>query len=114
MRKKTRNGILDRAIEHLYDNAISAVQMNGRKGDWFRTTVAIKEGCLLSPTFFIIFLNRFLSDALGEDDEKVSIDGRNITNLRFADNIDALAEEEQDQDALYERLDKRAKGIKWR
>ena len=36
-----------------------------------------------------------MADALEEHDGKVSIGGRNITNLRFADDIDALAEEEQ-------------------
>ena len=39
-------------------------------------------------------------------DGKVSIGGRNITNLRFADDIDALAEEEQELEALVESLDK--------
>ena len=34
-----------------------------------------------------------MSDALKEHDGKVSIDGRNITNRQFADDIDALAEE---------------------
>ena len=36
-----------------------------------------------------------MSDALEEHDGKVSIGGRTIINLRFADDIDALAEEEQ-------------------
>ena len=45
-------------------------------------------------------------DALEEHDGKVSIGGRNITNLRFADDIDALAEEEQELEALIESLDK--------
>ena len=35
-----------------------------------------------------------MSDALEEHDGKVSIGGRNITNLRFADGIDAIAKEE--------------------
>ena len=35
-----------------------------------------------------------MCDALEEHDEKFSIGGRNITNLRFADDADALAEEE--------------------
>ena len=47
-----------------------------------------------------------MSDALEEHDGKVSIGGRNITNLRFADDIDALAEEEQELEALVESLDK--------
>ena len=46
-----------------------------------------------------------MSDALEEHDGKVSISSRNITNLRFADDIDALAEEEQELEALVESLD---------
>ena len=47
-----------------------------------------------------------MSDALEEHDEKVSIGGRKITNLRFTDDIDALAEKDQELDALLESLDK--------
>ena len=47
-----------------------------------------------------------MSDALEEHDGKVSISGRNITNLRFTDDIDALAEEQQELEALVESLDK--------
>ena len=46
-----------------------------------------------------------MSDALEEHDGKVSI-GVRITNLRFADDIDALAEEKQELEALVESLDK--------
>ena len=53
-----------------------------------------------------IFLERILPDALEEHDGKVSISDRNITNLRFADYIDALAEVEKEVEALVERLDK--------
>ena len=60
----------------------------------------------MSPTFFNIFLERIMSNALEEHDGKVSIGGRNITNLRFADDTDALAEEEQELEALVESLDK--------
>ena len=80
--------------------------MNGSIGEWFRTTVGVRQGCLLSPTLFNIFLERIMSDALEEHDGKVSIGGRNITNLRFADDIDALAGEEQELEALVESLDK--------
>ena len=47
-----------------------------------------------------------MSDALEKHDGKVSIGGRNITNLRFADDIDALTEEEQELEALIEGFDK--------
>ena len=47
-----------------------------------------------------------MPDVLEEHDQKVSIGGRKSTNLRFADDIDALAEEEQELIALAEILDK--------
>ena len=87
MRKYNISANLVRTIEQLYDKATSADQMNGSIGEWFRTTVGVRQGCLLSPTLFNIFLERIMSDALEEHDGKVSIGGRNITNLRFADDI---------------------------
>ena len=58
-------------------------------------------------TLFHIFLSLgVMSDALEEHGGKVSIGGRNITNLRFADDMDALAEEEQELEALVESLDR--------
>ena len=108
MRKYNINANLVRTIEQLYDKATSAVQMNSSIGKWFRTTVGVRQGCLrdLSPTLFNIFLGRIMSDALEEHDGKVSIGGRNITNLRFADDIDALAEVEQELEVVVESLDK--------
>ena len=47
-----------------------------------------------------------MSNALEEHDGKVSIGGRNIANLRLADHIDALAEDEQELETLVESLSK--------
>ena len=106
MRKYNISANLVCIIEQLYDKATSAAQMHCSIGEWFRTTVGVRQGCLLSPTLFNIFLKRIMSDALEEHDGKVSIGGRSITNLRFADDIHALAEEEQELEALVESLDK--------
>ena len=101
MRKYNISANLVHTIEELYDKATSAVQMNGSIGEWFRTTVGVRQACLLSP-----ILERIMSDALEKHDGKVSIGGRNISHLRFANDIDALAEEEQELEALVESLDK--------
>ena len=53
-----------------------------------------------------MFLERIMPDGLEEHDEKVSIGGRNITWLRFADGIGALAGEEEELEDLVESLDK--------
>ena len=47
-----------------------------------------------------------MTNALEDHEGTVSIGGRTITNLRFADDIDGLAGEEEDLVKLVERLDK--------
>ena len=79
---------------------------NSSIGDWFRTRVGVLQGCLLSPTLFNIFLGKIMTDALEDHEGTVSIGSRTITNLRFADDIDGLAGEEEELANLVERLDK--------
>ena len=47
-----------------------------------------------------------MSDALEEHDGKVSISSRNMINLQFVKDIDAVAEEKQEQEFLVEGLNK--------
>ena len=104
MRLYNINTNLINAIQNFHDKATSAVCFNGSTGGWFRTTVGVRQGCLLSLTLFNIFLGRTLADAL-EDQSTVSIGGRTISNLRFADDIDGLAGSELELASLVERLD---------
>ena len=85
-----------RVIKHLYDKATNAVLFNGSIGDWFRTTVGVRQGCLLSSTLFNIFLEKIKTDALEDHQGTVSIRGRTITDLRFAEDIDGPAGEEEE------------------
>ena len=55
MKKYNISTYLIRVIKNLYNKATSAVLFNGSIGDWFRTTVGVRQGCLLSPTLFNIF-----------------------------------------------------------
>ena len=100
------NDNLTMLIRSLYDRATSAVFFSNNIGEWFRTTVGVRQGCLLSPTLFNIFLERIMSDALEDHEGTISINGRRITNLRFADDIDGLAGSEEELANLVERLDK--------
>ena len=74
--------------KNLYDKAISAVLFNGSIRELFRTTVGVRQGCLLSPTLFNIFLKGIMTDAIEDHEDTRSTEGRTITNLRFADDID--------------------------
>ena len=89
----------------LYNKVTSAVLFNSSIGDWFQTTVGVQQGCLLSPTLFNIFLERIITDALEDLEGTVSIGGRTVTNLCFADDIDGLAGEEEELAKLVKCLD---------
>ena len=104
MKKYTSTNLI-RVIKNLYDKATSAVLFNSSIWDWFRTIVGVRQGCLLSPILFNIFLERVMTDALEDHEGTVSIGSRTITNLRFADDIDGLAGEEELAN-LVELLDK--------
>ena len=57
-------GNLIRTIECLYDKATSAVYHDNNIGEWFRTTIGVCQGYLLSPTLFSIFIARIMANAL--------------------------------------------------
>ena len=105
MKKYNISSSLISLIENLYTEATSAVFLNGEIGDWFRTSVGVRQGCLLSPTLFNIFLERIMTDALSDHTSSVTIGGRPISNLRFADDIDGIAGSEDELIYLINRLD---------
>ena len=96
MKKYIISTNLIQIIKNLYNKAASAVLFNGSIGDWFRTTVGV----------FNIFLERIMTDALEDHEDTVIIGGGTISDLRFADDIDGLAGEEEELANLVERLDK--------
>ena len=63
------------------------------------------QGYLLSSTLFNIFLERIICEALDDHEGSVSIEGRLITNFRFADDIVVNAEEEEEDGVLVDGLD---------
>ena len=108
MRKYNINASIIRAIENLCDKARRAVLFNGSTGECPRTTVGVWQECLLSPTFFNIFLERIMHEAWDDHEGSVSIGGRLITNFRFADDIVINAEEEEEAGVPTDCLDRTA------
>ena len=105
MRLYNINDNLIRTIECLYNKASSTVYHDNNLGEWFQTTIGVCQGCLLSPNVFNIFLERIMANALEDHEGTFSIVGRTITNLRFADDIDGLAGQEQELVKLVNHLE---------
>ena len=64
--------------------------MNSQLGEFFKTTVGVRQECLLSPILFNLFVERIMQETLNDHHTSVSIDGRSICNQRFADDIDIM------------------------
>ena len=72
MRLYNINANLIQFIGNLSNKAISAVYLSGGIGDWFRTTVGVRQGCLLSPNLFNTSQERIMTDALEEKEQSAS------------------------------------------
>ena len=98
MKKYNISANLIPVIKNHYDKAASAILFKSSVGDWFRTTVGVRQVCLLSPSRFnnFFFLERIMTDALEDHEGTVSIGVRTFANLRFSDDIAGLAREEEE------------------
>ena len=89
-----------RILESLYGGTVSAVRTKSGLSEWFETTVGVKQGCILSPMLFNVFLEAIMSRAITEDEtgEELGamIGGTVVSNLRFADDISNTNESQAD------------------
>ena len=64
--------------------------------DWFQIGKGVCQGCVLSPSLFNLYAEYILRNAgLEEAQFGIKTAGRNINNLRYADNITLMAESEE-------------------
>ena len=61
-------------------------QLGYGKTDWFQIGKGVRQGCILSPCLFKYYAEYIMQNAgLGEAQAGIKIAGRNINNLRYAD-----------------------------
>ena len=82
---------LHNLIANLYNRAVSTVKCNGHVGEWFRTTVGSRQGCILLPDLFNIHIENIMSLALGKTiGVGVLVSSHLFNSLQFADDIALL------------------------
>ena len=65
--------------------------------DWFQIGKGVCQGCILSPCLFNLYAEYIMRNAeLEETQAGIKIAGRNISNLRYADDTTLLAESEEE------------------
>jgi hypothetical protein len=91
-------------VQTLYSKAETAVRVNGELTEWFKMGIGVRQGCLLSPVLFNIFLEYIMAKVLEGTEAGISIAGRLLNNLRFADDIDLLTATEDQLQELVTKL----------
>ena len=64
---------------------------NNKILEWFQTNVGVRQGCILSPSLFNLFLETMMTNSLEDLDGTVTVGGKQINSLRSTDDIDHVA-----------------------
>ena len=65
--------------------------------DWFQNGTGVCQGCILSPCLFNLYAEYIVRNAgLDEAQAGIKVAGRNINNLRYADDTTLMAENEEE------------------
>ena len=88
-------------LRNLYVSQEATVRTLYGITDWFRIEKGVRQGCLLSSYLFNFYAEYIMSKAgLVEAQAGIKIAGRNINNLRYADDITLMAESEEELKSL--------------
>ena len=93
-----------RALEQLYAKSTSKVRVGAKFSEKFPCSVGVRQGCVLSPSLFNVFLEEIVSTTVEELAGGVCVQGLLVNNLRFADDIALITDESNELKLLTNRL----------
>ena len=83
-------------LRNLYAGQEATVKTGPRTTDWFQIGKGVRQGCILSPCLFNLYAEYIMSNAgLEETQAGIKIAGRNINNVRYADDTTLMAESKE-------------------
>ena len=83
-------------LRNLYAGQEATVRTGHGTTDWFQIGKRVLQGCILSPCLFNLYAEHIMRNAeLEEAQAGIQIAGRNINNLRYADDTTLMAESEE-------------------
>ena len=83
-------------LRNLYAGQEATVRTGHGTADWFQIRKGVRQACILSPCLFNFFAEYIMWNAeLDEAQVGIKIAGRNINNLRYADDTTFMAESEE-------------------
>ena len=88
-------------LKNLYERQEAIVRTGHGTTDWFQIGKGVRQGCILSPCLFNLYAEYIMRNAgLEETQAGIKIAGRNINNLRYADDTTLMAESEEELKSL--------------
>ena len=88
-------------LRNLYAGQEATVRTGHGTRDWFQIGKGVCQGCILSPCLFNLYAEYIMRNAgLEEAQARIKIAGRNINNLRYADDTTLMAESEEELKSL--------------
>ena len=88
-------------LRNLYSGQKARVRTRHETMDWFQIGKGVGQGCILSPCIFNLYAEYIMRNAgLDEAQTGIKIAGRNINNLRYADDTTLMAESEEELKSL--------------
>ena len=89
-------GHLTCLLRNLYASQEARVRTGHRAMDWFQIWKGVRQGCILSPFLFNLYAEYIMRNTgMEEAQAGIKIAGRNINNLRYADDTTLMAESEE-------------------
>ena len=83
-------------LRNIYAGQEATVRTRHRITDWFQTGKEVHQGYILLPCLFNLYAEYNMQNAgLDEAQARIKIVGRNISNLRYADDTNLMAESEE-------------------
>ena len=83
-------------LRNLYAGQETTVRTGHGTADWFQIGKGVHQGCILSPCLFNLYAEYLMRNVgLEEAQAEIKIAGRNINNLRYADDTTFMAESEE-------------------
>ena len=100
-------------LRNLYAGQEATVRTGHGTTDWFQIGKGVRQGCILSPCLFNLYAEYIMRKAgLEEVQAEIKIAGRNINNLRYADDTTLMAEREEELKSLLMKV-KKESGKSW-
>ena len=88
-------------LRNLYAGQEATVRTGHGTADWFKIGKGVRQGCILSPKLFNLYSEYIMRNAGLEDAQTgIKIAGRNIINLRYADDTTLMAESKEELKSL--------------